>query len=184
MGSRKQISKSTRDAVLVEAGYRCAVPTCRTILAIDLHHIVHVSDGGGNEESNLLALCPNCHALHHRGEITQEAIRVWKGVLVSLNLGFDRDVKDKLLFLAVDGTPKHYSSEGVLFFSGLISSGLAACGPEQMGLHPRGQGADRSKSRWSVALTQRGKLLVDAWANGDAKSLEAALATEPGPHLN
>ena len=42
--------------VLIEAGYRCAVPTCRTILALDLHHIEEVKDGGPNEPSNLLAL--------------------------------------------------------------------------------------------------------------------------------
>lgn len=85
MSERKALSDRARDAVLREAGYRCAVPTCHTILAMDIHHIVEVSKGGGNELSNLLALCPTCHALYHRGEITQESIRHWKTRLITLN---------------------------------------------------------------------------------------------------
>lgn len=73
--------KAVRLAVLTEAGYRCAVPTCRTILAIDLHHLVWLSEGGPDDASNLLALCPTCHALHHRGEIPREALLIWKGTL-------------------------------------------------------------------------------------------------------
>jgi len=82
MTKRKHIPQSVRQAALIEAGYRCAVPTCRTILAIDLHHIVEVSEGGGNDISNLLALCPTCHALFHRNVITLEAIN-FKGVIIS-----------------------------------------------------------------------------------------------------
>ena len=72
------ISRKVRESVLIEAGYRCAVPTCRTILAIDIHHIVHVKAGGQDSIENLVALCPNCHALHHRGVIPSEAINQWK----------------------------------------------------------------------------------------------------------
>src|SRR5262249_19757962 len=83
----------------MEAGYRCAVPTCRNILAIDLHHIVLVSDSGSNDLANLLALCPTCHALYHRGVITQDAIYSWKGMLVALSHAFDQATIDGLLFL-------------------------------------------------------------------------------------
>ena len=34
---------------------------------------------------NLLALCPTCHALYHRGTITADSIRHWKERLVMLN---------------------------------------------------------------------------------------------------
>ena len=53
--SRTAIPESIKREVLTEAGFRCAVPTCRTILAIDLHHIIEVSDNGPNEAYNLLA---------------------------------------------------------------------------------------------------------------------------------
>src|SRR5690349_13496502 len=77
------------NSVLIEAGYRCAVPTCRNILAIDMHHIIEVKDGGPNEPSNLLALCPTCHALYTRGTIPKEAINAWKTMLVTLSHAFD-----------------------------------------------------------------------------------------------
>lgn len=79
----RHIPDKVRLAVLTEAGFRCAVPTCKTIIALDLHHIVSVSDSGPNDAINLLALCPTCHALHHRGTIPLESIRVWKENLVN-----------------------------------------------------------------------------------------------------
>src|SRR5882724_1891745 len=85
MSDRKALSEKERHIILREAGYRCAVPGCNTILAIDIHHMVEVSKGGGNEPSNLLALCPTHHALYHRGEITQESIKQWKTRIVALN---------------------------------------------------------------------------------------------------
>ncbi len=85
MSKRQTISPSLRTQLLTEAGYRCAVPTCRTTLAIDLHHIDQVKDDGGNEQSNLIALCPTCHRLYHNGTIPKDAIRAWKKMLVSLS---------------------------------------------------------------------------------------------------
>jgi len=96
MAERKPISDKERDAVLREAGYRCAVPTCHTTLAIDVHHIVEVYKGGGNEPSNLLALCPTCHALYHRGVITQESVKQWKERLVALNRVVDVQAEVRL----------------------------------------------------------------------------------------
>jgi hypothetical protein len=180
MARRKPIPQSVRQEVLTEAGYRCAVPTCRTILAIELHHMEEVAKGGSNDASNLLALCPTCHSLYHHKVIPQEAIRVWKSVLVSLNQGFDRDTKDKLLFLALDERPHLFSADGVLHFTNLIASGLAKCGSERYEVHARGAGADLSKSRWPVDLTERGRLLVEAWRKGDPQALENALQTGAG----
>jgi hypothetical protein len=67
-----KIAEPTRCEVLTEAGYRCAVPKCPTGLAIDLHHVVQVADGGRNVAANLLALCPNCRALLYWGVIRPE----------------------------------------------------------------------------------------------------------------
>jgi hypothetical protein len=123
---RTAIPNLIRVAVLTEAGYRCAVPTCRTILAIDMHHLLPVSEGGGNTTANLIALCPTCHALFHRGEISRDSIYTWKSLLVSFSLAFDQRDIDDLLFL---DTPQPYSLEvsgdGVVKFSRLIGAGLA-----------------------------------------------------------
>jgi len=61
--------------------------------------MVEVQEGGGNTLSNLIALCPTCHALYTRGTISKDAIYAYKSTLVSLNAAFDRDAVDNLLFL-------------------------------------------------------------------------------------
>src|SRR5262245_23566558 len=86
---RDKLPLKTREILLTESGYRCAVPTCRQILALDMHHIWEVSAGGGDDPSNLIALCPSCHALHHRGTITSDSIYVYKGILVAITRAFD-----------------------------------------------------------------------------------------------
>lgn len=37
----------------------------------DVHHILPISEGGKNEESNLISLCPNHHRMAHRDLISQ-----------------------------------------------------------------------------------------------------------------
>src|ERR1700722_5040761 len=96
---RADLPLKTRLIVLTESGYRCAVPTCRNILALDMHHISEVSAGGGDDPSNLIALCPTCHALYHRGTISAEAIYAYKAMLVAISRAFDLEAVDLLLFL-------------------------------------------------------------------------------------
>jgi hypothetical protein len=172
--TRKTIAASIKREVLTEAGYRCAVPTCRTILAIDLHHLVRVADGGRDEAANLLALCPTCHALHHRGIIHAESIRVWKGLLVALNEGIGRDAKDLLLLLSPDdnrGTPTWFSADGVLRFAGLIVAGLVKIGePTPTQMHT----LSWIGTHHSVYLSEKGTALVAAWKHGNQEALEAA----------
>ncbi len=153
--------------MLTEAGYRCAVPTCRNILALDLHHMEHVADDGGNVSENLLPLCLNCHGLYHRGTIKRESIYAWKSMLISLTRAFDVFALDQLLFLnkqEVDDL--RISGDGVLGFSRLISAGLATFelklenGPFFI---------------YSISLTPLGKQLVSAWSSGDRSAVVKAL---------
>src|SRR4249920_420604 len=98
-GERKNISQKMQIIVLTESGYRCAVPSCRNILALDMHHIWEVAAGGGDDPPNLIALCPTCHALYHRGTISQDAIYSYKAMLVAISRAFDLEAIDRLLFL-------------------------------------------------------------------------------------
>ena len=167
MVARKPIAKRTQIAVLTEAGWRCAVPTCRTVLALDLHHLVEVSEGGKNDAANLLALCPTCHALHHRGDLTREALYTYKAILVALSQAFDIATVDQLLFLDVlRDRPLQLQGQGVLSFMRLISAQLADF---------KSMGKDMGVEFYSVALTQRGKVLVDAWKSGNRENVAAAL---------
>jgi len=165
---RKGIPIATRRQVLMEAGYRCAVPTCRNILAIDLHHIVQVSEDGGDDPANLIALCGLCHDLYHRGEITRDAIRNWKGMLIALNYAFDRESIDNLLFLhRLPPNQLWISGDGVLKFSQLLAAGLA-----EFSLKMK----NGPLLLYEVQLTPKGRLLVDAWFKGNRVEVENALA--------
>jgi phosphopentomutase len=71
-------------AVLVEAGHRCAISTCKATTT-EIHHIIPFAETQNNNFENLIALCPNCHARYHKGEIDEKAIRMYKANLSILN---------------------------------------------------------------------------------------------------
>jgi hypothetical protein len=161
---RKNLNLKTKTVVLTESGYRCAVPTCRGILALDMHHIYRVADGGKDDPSNLIALCPTCHNLYHRGNISSNAIHAYKAMLVAISRAFDLDAVDRLLFLAP--LKKDFlivSGDGLLHFGRLIAAGLASV-------------KQKANNNWqfvtyAVNISDKGRLLIDAWRQGDRTRL-------------
>ncbi len=173
--NRKAIPIDTKRLILHEAGYKCANPLCRTILTLDIHHIVEVSKDGGNEPENLLPLCPNCHAQHHRGIIPIESIRAWKMLLLSLNEGFDKQSINLLVALKKLGC--HYvSGDGVLQCSALIAAGFVESKRGQYqedgsGAYPGiGVFSREDNHIYTVLLTKKGKRFIESWENGDQES--------------
>lgn len=157
---RSRVPARVADEVLTESGYRCAVPTCRGILAVDLHHLVPVRDGGPNTAANLIALCPTCHALHERGTIPHASVATWKRYLQSLSRGYDHSTLDLLWFLK--RTPGFQcSGDGVVSFARLIGTGLA-----ELSVGQNGFGA-----LVGVALSERGTELLNAWTEADGAYL-------------
>jgi hypothetical protein len=165
---RKNLSQKVRTIVLTEAGYRCAVPTCRDKLALDLHHLYQVSAGGGDDPENLIALCPSCHAKYHRGYIPADAIYAYKSMLVALSRAFDLDAVDRLLFL--NGCSKDFlvvSGDGLLHFGRLIAAGLAS-----MDL--------KANNNWQIVtytvnISAKGRQIIEAWKSGDRIRLKQTL---------
>lgn len=157
---RRSISVDVRRLVLHEAGYKCANPVCRTILTLDVHHLVPVAQDGGDTPENLLALCPNCHALHHKGEIPGESIRAWKMLLLALNEAYDRKSVDLLLALDKCG-PVWTSGDGLVDYASLVAADLVEF--RQLGT--------ASQQNWHppshVSLTEKGRAFVDGWKRGD-----------------
>jgi HNH endonuclease len=176
---RKRLTLGEKHDLLMEAGYRCGNPRCLVILAVHIlqdHHIVHVSEGGGNQLANLLALCPNCHVLYHANQISREAIRHWKGLLVALNHAFDRRGMELLRFLYEtrnNPVPLWHSADGVLQFASLIAAGLVRLA-DQTAATPW----QLPESRHQVVLSERGSQLIEAGMAGDEKKyLELVKAT-------
>ncbi|SED60470.1 HNH endonuclease [Rhizobiales bacterium GAS191] len=87
---RPRIPAHIRRRVLVEAGHRCAIPSCRHIIA-EVHHIGPWSTTRAHRYDNLIALCLNCHDRADRGEIDRKSLRLYK-----LNLRFAHDKYSQL----------------------------------------------------------------------------------------
>lgn len=77
---RPPIPADVRRKVLVEAGHRCAIPTCRYI-TVEIHHIIPWETCLAHDYHNLIALCPNCHNRADRGEIDRKSLRIYKASL-------------------------------------------------------------------------------------------------------
>lgn len=162
---RKKLSAQARELLLTECGYRCAVPRCRNILALDMHHIYELQAGGSDDPSNLVALCSYCHDMYHRGNISAESIYIYKAMLVAISRAFDIDAIDKLLFL--NGCEKDFlvvTGDGLLHFARLIAAGLATV--EQ-----------KANNEWqivtySVNISDKGRLIIEAWKEGDRTRLK------------
>ena len=86
MADRTTIPTELRRRVLIEAGHRCAIPTCRYI-DVDVHHIIPWETCQKHEYENLIALCPNCHRRAHKiNEIDRKSLYHYKS-----NLRFTHD---------------------------------------------------------------------------------------------
>ena len=167
MTTRKSLSLTTKKQVLHEAGYQCSNPICRTILTLDIHHLDYVSNNGKNTPDNLLALCPNCHSLHHKNHIPLESLRAWKMFQLSLNEAFDRRSINLLITIAKQKR-LDMSGEGVIECSSLIASGLVSCKVFMHAQGPRGSRAGiPTKTIYELELTQKGSIFYEAWENGD-----------------
>ena len=165
---RDNLPLKTKEIVLTEAGYRCAVPRCRNILALDMHHIWEVSAGGGDDPSNLIALCSYCHDLYHRHTISSAAIYTYKAMLVAISRAFDLDAVDRLLFL--ESCQQDFlivSGDGLLHFGRLIAAGLATVD-------------QKSNNNWQIVtyamnISPKGRLLIKAWKQGDRTKLKKVI---------
>ena len=124
MSERPQIPAEIRRRVLVEAGHRCAIPTCRYI-DVDVHHIIPWETCQKHEYENLIALCPNCHRRAHKlNEIDRKSLYLYKA-----NLRFTHDRFSQLevdvLFECYrsQGKPLHWAPFNILLIKRLIESG-------------------------------------------------------------
>lgn len=166
---RQRLPLKTKVLVLTESGYRCAVPTCRNILALDMHHIWEVSAGGSDNPANLIALCPTCHVLYHRGTIREESIYLYKSMLVAITRAFDLESIDRLLFLeSCEQDFLVVSGDGLLHFGRLIAAGLA-------------EGAQKANNNWQIVtytvnISDKGRQLVEAWKQGDRDRVKQVIA--------
>ncbi|MEV4642761.1 HNH endonuclease signature motif containing protein [Actinoplanes sp. NPDC049548] len=63
--SRPHLPRWLYSELLIEAGHRCAIPTCKG-WPVQIAHIVKRSVSRDDTFDNLIALCPRCHDLYDR----------------------------------------------------------------------------------------------------------------------
>lgn len=84
MESRPAIPTKLKRSILVEAGHRCAIPTCRQT-PVELAHIIPWNTVKEHTYENLIALCPTCHTRFDRGDIDKISIQQYKANLALIN---------------------------------------------------------------------------------------------------
>jgi HNH endonuclease len=88
------VLRARKRLALVEAGHRCAIPTCRHPTT-EIAHIVPESESHDDSFENLIALCPKCQ----NKEIDAQSMRMYKHNLEILNSrysDFERRVFDQI----------------------------------------------------------------------------------------
>src|SRR4051812_22406734 len=96
---RPAIPAELERAVMVEAGHRCAVPTCRAVAPLQIEHIDDWAKVKEHDFSNQIVLCANCHGLKGTGprRLDRKALRQYKanlGVLTGRYSNLERRVLD------------------------------------------------------------------------------------------
>ncbi|MEU3189179.1 HNH endonuclease signature motif containing protein [Streptomyces sp. NPDC006992] len=95
---RPAIPARLKRRVLMEAGHRCAIPTCRTV-PVELAHVTPYAEVKDHTFENLIALCPTCHTRYDRGDIDRLSMKGYKANLAVLNGRYgemERRVLDQL----------------------------------------------------------------------------------------
>lgn len=142
---------SERD-VLVEAGHRCAIPTCRQFPV----QIQHIEEPAADEPDNLIALCSSCHERVTRGYITRRSLEQYKANLAVINARYGGLERRALYTFAEDPT------RAVLLPSGMETLMSFLVRDRMVEMHEIDP--NRFPSISEYRLTARGKKLVTRWA--------------------
>jgi len=101
MTPRPEIPRALRREVLVEAGHRCAIPTCRHPTT-EIAHIEPWAKVKEHAFDNLIALCPTCHSRYDKGEIDRPSMRQYKENLAVLTSRYG-EYERRIFELAAEG---------------------------------------------------------------------------------
>lgn len=109
--NRDVVPADIKRAVLVEAGHRCAIPTCKATTT-EIAHIVPWAESQDNSFENLIALCPNCHTrFDQKKEIDRTAVKMYKHNLGILNNQYGGKVDRRIEELEQRQRPRTISLE-------------------------------------------------------------------------
>jgi hypothetical protein len=159
------LSRPLDRSVKVEAGHRCAIPTCRQHPVEVAHIEPRKADGSNDTFDNLIALCPNCHTRYDKDEIDRPSMRQYKTNLSVLNSRYG-DLEKRLLQQFADEPQfKAITIPGgmKLLIKHLLDDGLVRmASAAEVGV--QGQVMLMGvPSQEYVALTPKGQDFIDRW---------------------
>ncbi len=160
---RPAIPVQLRRDVLVEAGHRCAIPTCRSPQI----HIAHIEPWAKVHEhnfANLIALCPNCHTRYDSGQIDRQSMLQYKANLsVLTNRYGDLEQRILLAFAAEPRRETIWLPGGLdIMVMYLLRDGLLALTTQNSGVIMAGV-----PSSVAYVLTPAGRDFVTKWLNAE-----------------
>lgn len=158
MAKRPPIPTDLERAVLVEAGHRCAITTCRQT-PIEIAHIIGWAKCRRHEFHNLIPLCPTCHTRFDKGEIDRKSMMTYKHQLAMMNRRYGSIELRVLKFFAKDKAPAEIRllSDLVLFIQHLLDDQLLT----DTGVDQPIAGGELVRK--TFVLTQAGKDYVERW---------------------
>lgn len=84
--SRPHVPAALERRLKEEAGYRCAIPTCRNMVGIEMAHIVPRSIVKEDKFENMILLCATCHVAYDREKrIPRKSMEFFKANLAVVN---------------------------------------------------------------------------------------------------
>lgn len=159
---RPPIPAGIKRQVLVEAGHRCAIPTCRYI-ETDIHHIIPWSICKKHSYENLIALCSNCHRRADRDEIDRKSLRIYKGNLRFAHDKYSQLEMDFLFHLRQAGPGEHimWPPFNFLLIKRIVESEFIVMQKQNMSIQLGGM----ETAPLLVFLTPKGKMFIDDLAS-------------------
>lgn len=130
---RETIPAALERSLMIEAGYRCAVPTCRTVQPLDIEHIEDYTRVKKHEFSNMIVLCKNCHGMKGSGprKLDRKALKQIKANLGLINHRYN-DTERRILehFTRDEAATEVRLPATPVLFSYLIQDGLIDAVPD------------------------------------------------------
>jgi hypothetical protein len=154
-----------RRRVLVEAGHRCAIPTCR-YPTTEIAHIIPYAEVREHEYHNLIALCPNCHTRYDRGEIDRKAMQLYKRKIAFLSDRYSKFELNVLDYLRSNGKVSIY---GYLLVKNLVDDGLIV-NAYTIATFDYTDGT-KEVQEFVAALTDKGRAFLREWDSSENESL-------------
>ena len=165
MAKRPPIPTELEREVLLEAGHRCAIHTCRQA-PIVVAHIVPWAKCKEHAFDNLIALCPNCHSRFDKGDIDRKSMYAYKHRLLLYTGRFTQFELRVLVNMKSKKTDEVWILDDLeLLLAGLLDSGyLTFTG------HSKPIGAPDGSARRLFKLTPDGHKFIDNYVSQNDKA--------------